>query len=82
MDGNKELNCHVEICNNRLIFSYSGEAEEQFQKGANTALSTIWDKLCLIFSEHKWQKKYKVKDAREFFSKYTYKDVIENKLLR
>ena len=82
MENNKELNCHVEILDNGLRFSYSGEAEAQFQKGANIALDTIWNKLYLIFSEYKWQKKYKVKDVKEFFNKYTYKDVIENNLMR
>ena len=80
MGNDNELNCHVEILNDGLRFSYSGNAEEQFQKGANIAADTLWDRLYLIFSEYKWQKKYKVKDAKEFFKKYTYKDVFEDNL--
>ena len=74
---NKELNCHVEILDGGLRFSYSGDAEVQFQKGTNVAADQLWNKLYLIFSERKWQKKYKVKDVKDFFSKYTYKDIFE-----
>ena len=80
MENSKELNCHVEISNNGLRFSYSGDAETQFNKGVNLGADTLWAKLTLVFSEYKWEKKYKVKNAKEFFRKYTYADVLNNKL--
>ena len=70
-----ELNCHVDIYDGGLRFSYSGKADELFQKGANVAVSQLWDKLSLIFMNKKWNKKWKVKDLKEFFDKYTPSDI-------
>lgn len=72
-----ELNCHLEISNGRMTFSYSGEADDIFQNGANVAINQLWDKLHLIFYDDKWRKKYHVRDAKEFFGKYSPKDIFD-----
>ena len=78
--NNMELNCHVEILENGLRFSYSGNAEDLVQKGAKIAAEQLWDKLYLIFLNPKWHKKYNVKDVKEFFQKYNAFDVLRGNM--
>lgn len=74
-----ELNCHVEILDNGLKFSYSGDAEKLFQRGANVAADQLWNKLHLIFMDKQWKRKYKVKDIHEFFDKYSPANIINGR---
>ena len=73
----QELNCHVDIYPGGIRFSYSGKADELFQKGANVAIDQLWDKLALIFMDDKWRKKWKVRDAKDFFRTYKPENVFD-----
>ena len=75
-----ELNCHVEILEHGIRFSYSGAAEDLVQKGAKMAAEQLWDKLYLIFLNPKWHKKYGVKDVKEFFYKYKAIDIFNGSI--